>query len=148
MPSTPYFSITYPTPLDPATDGLWAPILNALFDDVDEGLGRCVITGCIPSPEAGFDYAALFYSRFPLTINRIRLKTDAGTLTANVKINSTSIGGMSAISVTGTETTTSASGSNTVAATNSVYLNLSSVSSTTGMLYYSIWADRTAAGTA
>lgn len=51
----------------------------------------------------------------PFTINSMTAQTGVGSFTANVKIGSTSVTGLSAVNVTTTPTTTNATAANTVA---------------------------------
>lgn len=80
-----------------------------------------------------------------MTIHSATFETDAGTVTAAIKINATSVTGLSAVSVTSTEATTSASGANAVAEGDNVTLSLSSVVGV-GALRLNLWLNRTGAG--
>ncbi len=71
-------------------------------------------------------YAIELYAEFPFTINRMKIIAGAGTCTANLKINSTSVTGISAVSVTTTIATATATAANTVAVGDKITLTLSS----------------------
>lgn len=58
-------------------------------------------------------YTLMLYATRAGTIDKLVTKTSAGTLTANVRINGSSVTGLSAVAVTSTESDTSASGANT-----------------------------------
>ena len=60
------------------------------------------------------------------TIAGIVLETDAGTLTINVKIGSTSVTGLSSLSALSTLTETTATANNSVAVGNRVYFEITS----------------------
>ena len=152
MPTTTYFGQTYVTPFDPAYVDLWGTALNNLHVLWDSAHGRAMAAGTIPYPEASKNYGIVPSIRFPATVKKVALWTDAGTLTADCKIGSTSITSLDAIAVTSSWAQTSATGANTMTAdtdgTQSLYISCSSISSTVTLLYYSFWIDRTGAGTA
>lgn len=146
MPNTTYFGQLYVTPFDPAYVDLWGGPVNDQFILWDAVNGRLQCTGDIRYPEAA-DYRIVTNSRWPFTVKSATLETDAGTLTAAVKINSTAVTSLSAVAVTSTESTTNATGANSAAVGDNIVLTLSSVSGVTS-LRYNIWFDRSAAGTA
>lgn len=146
MPTTSYFGITYVTPFDPAYTDLWGTPLNDAIIEFDRISGRLQCTGDVRYPEAA-DYRIVTNTRFPFTVDSATLETDAGTLTAAVKINSTAVTGLSAVAVTSTEAQTNATAANTASIGDNLLLTLSSVSGVSS-LRYNIWLDRTAAGTA
>lgn len=130
-----------------ATDAdTWGDDLNDNMDTLDAFASRVQIPFSIRYPEAA-TYTLVLKSRVPLTIQSITTKTDAGTLTANVKINSTSVTSLSAISVTSSEATTTATGANSLAAGDDLVITLTSVSGVAEFAF-NIWALQTAAGTA
>ena len=91
-------------------------------------------TSCFEMQLSGSLSAATYImhtkARFSFTINGIYgLKHTSGTSTLAVKINGTSVTGLSAISVTSTAQDVTASGANTVAAGDQITFVLSSVSS-------------------
>jgi hypothetical protein len=66
-------------------------------------------------------YPMCVYATFPFTINGAYYQTTSGTITANVKIGTTSVTSLSALSLTSSaQTHTAATGANTVVAGNSV----------------------------
>jgi len=64
---------------------------------------------------AATTYTIELYANYAYTINELKIVADAGTCTANLKINSTSVTSISAVSVSSTIATATASGANTVA---------------------------------
>lgn len=146
MPTTAYFGYTYVTPFDPAYVDLWGPVYNTLHTSWDAVAGRLQYPFQIQSPQDS-EYRLITNTRWPLTVDQITLQTDAGTLTANLKIESTSVTSLNAIAVTSTESSTSATGANTMSVGQNLSITLSSTSGA-GWLYGNLWADRTAAGTA
>lgn len=64
---------------------------------------------------AATTYTIELYANYAYTINELKIIAYAGTCTANLKINSTSVTGISAVSVSSTIATATASGANTVA---------------------------------
>jgi hypothetical protein len=71
-------------------------------------------------------YVLLQSARFGFTIDKAYYDTESGTITANVKINTTSVTSLSALSLSSTPGNATASGANTVAADDTVNLTLSS----------------------
>lgn len=71
------------------------------------------------------------YLHYAGTVNSIWIKCGSGSITANVKINSTSVTSLSAISVTTTGAVTSASGANTAAVADEISITTTSNSSCT-----------------
>jgi hypothetical protein len=67
--------------------------------------------------EAGADntYTFIQSARFPFTIDAAYFQTDTGTITANVRINATSVTGLGALSLTSTPDDAMASALNSVA---------------------------------
>lgn len=146
MPTTAYLGKTYITPFDPAYIDLWGTPVNNLHIAWDAGLGRGQCSGCILYPET-LTYPLITKTRKPFTVKSATFLTNAGTLTAAVKINTTDVTSLSAVAVTSTESTTSATGANTAAAGDDLKLGISSVSGVT-FLAYNIWVDVTGEGTA
>jgi hypothetical protein len=64
---------------------------------------------------AAATYTIELYANYAYTINELKIIADAGTCTANLKINSTSVTSISAVSVSNSIATATASGANTVA---------------------------------
>lgn len=73
------------------------------------------------------------YAAEGFTIDKAVHKTESGTISANFKINGTSITGLSAVSVGSTQTTTNATGANTVSPGDKVSVTLSSPSTCVGL---------------
>jgi hypothetical protein len=119
---------------------------NAGIQYLDNATGRVQCTGTIAYPEDK-DYILILKSRWAGTIQNAIFKTDAGTLTAAVKIETTAVTSLSAIAVTTTESDTAATGADSMVAGNDLRLTLSGVTGCDA-LYYNIWIDRTSAGTA
>lgn len=106
------------------------------------GVNTFQITGILP-PIAD-DYKVLIKALHGFVINTATLKTTAGTCTIAVKINTTDVTSLSAVSVTSSESTTSASGAQTVVADDDVVLSLSAPTSMTNeWLEFSINCTRT-----
>lgn len=74
-------------------------------------------------------YVLELYAEYAYTINEMRIISGAGTVTANLKIGSTSVTSCSAVSVTTTIASCTASGANTVAVGDKITLVLTSASS-------------------
>lgn len=147
MPTLPYSGLVYVNPFDPAYTDLWLPPYNDLHISHDAYLAREMVSLTIAFPVDSFVYGIVNNIRFPGTVKSARLWTDAGTLTAAIKIGSTNITSLDAISVSATPATTTATGSNTLVAANNLNIVCSSVSGV-NLLYVSVWIDRTGAGTA
>lgn len=148
MPNTTYLNIVYVTPFDPAYIDLWGTPLNNAIITFDAVTGRGYAGGSIAYPEASKNYGIVPYIRFPARVKYAAFWTDSGTCTANSKIGSVSIVGLDAVSVTTSETLTTATSGNSMVETNSLYLALSSLSDDVTLLYYAYWIDRIGAGTA
>ena len=146
MPTTAYFGFTYITPGDPAYADAWGTPYNTLHTNWDAVTGRMMCSGEIRYPEAS-DYKLILNSRCAFNVDSATFKTDAGTITANLKINSTSVTSLSAVAVTSTEASTAATAAYTAAIGDDLVLTLSSRSGV-AKLEYNIWLDRTSAGTA
>lgn len=76
-----------------------------------------------------------FKAAYPYTINTLDIATVSGTATVAVKIGGTNVTGISAVSVSSTPATGTASGANTVSAGNQVTFVVSSISSPVDMAY-------------
>jgi len=146
MSTTPYLGDFYWQPLDPASADIWQEACITMYLSHDAALGREQATSCIVNPEA-ITYTIAQNNRWAGTIKSVTFETDAGTLTANVKINNISVTSLNAIAVTSSESITTATGANTFVAGDNIQFTLSSVSGVT-VLKYNIWIDRTSAGTA
>lgn len=78
-------------------------------------------------------YTLVLYAEYGFTINELKIISGSGTCTAAVKINGTNVTSISAVSVSSSIATGTASGANTVSAGNVVTLVLSSTSSLTNL---------------
>jgi hypothetical protein len=119
---------------------------NDAIQYLDDAVGRVQCSGTIAYPEDK-DYILILKSRWAGTIKSAVFKTDAGTLTAAVKIDTTAVTSLSAIAVTTSESDTASTGANSMVAGNDLRLTLSGVTGCDA-LYYNIWIDRTSEGTA
>lgn len=146
MPTSTYLGFTYVTPFDPAYVDLWGTPLNNALIALDAAHGRAQVSGCILYPET-LTYPLITKTRKPFTVKSATFLTNAGTLTTATKINNTDVTSLSAVAVTSTEASTSATGANTAAAGDDLKLGVSLVSGVT-FLAYNIWVDVTGEGTA
>lgn len=146
MPTLVYSGLTYPTPLDPAYADIWGDILNDIFIQMDASNGREQASFQIIYP-GNIQYYCFSNIRFPGTIKSITAFTNTGTVTANVKINSTSVTSLNAVAITSSEATTTATGLNTFVAGDDISVTLSSLVDATSLVF-NIWMDRTGAGIA
>lgn len=80
-----------------------------------EGLVEAISFQDAGTSIAATTYVLELYAEYAYTINEMRIISGAGTVTANLKIGSTSVTSCSAVSVTTTITSCTASGANTVA---------------------------------
>lgn len=147
MPTSTYLGFTYVTPFDPAYVDLWGTPLNNALIALDSAHGRAQVSGCILYPETTVPYPLITKTRKPFTVKSATFVTNAGTLTAAVKINSTDVTSLSAVAVTSSESSTNATGANTATGGDDLKLGISSVSGVT-LLAYNIWVDVTGGGTA
>jgi hypothetical protein len=74
-------------------------------------------------------YTIVLYAEYAMTINELKIIAGSGTCSAAVKINGTNVTGISAVSVSTTIATGTASAANSVSAGNVITLVLSSTSS-------------------
>lgn len=146
MTTTTYYGQFLVTPLDPAYADLWGTPLNNVQVTWDAALGRCQLSNPIVYP---FDttYTLMLNTRFPGTIKSMTHKTNSGTLTAAVKINGSPVTGLSAVSVTSSKATATATAANTFVDGDDITMTVSSTSGVTEFAY-NVWIDRTGAGTA
>jgi hypothetical protein len=85
-------------------------------------------TGHIVAP-AAYTYVLDQYAAFAYTINSYSAQTSAGTITCAIKIGSTAVTGLSAVSVSATPSTTNGTAANSVSVGNQVIMVCSSPSS-------------------
>jgi hypothetical protein len=84
----------------------------------------------LPNLSAGLSYNLDTYAPFGYTVTEAyQIQTSSGTVTAALKINGTSITGLSSISVSSTPQNVAATGANTVSVGNTLSLVFSSNSS-------------------
>lgn len=105
---------------------------RALVDDasaaaqrVTLGLSILEYNGCVPAGTDG-SYPVIQKATVAFTINELAIKTDSGTCTAAITIEGTNVTGISAVSVSSTEATGTASAANSVSVGDTVKLVLSS----------------------
>lgn len=91
------------------------------------GVAESALYANIPSPTAS-TYVLLRRPGFGLQVNNLITKTDAGTCTVSLQINSTAVTSLSAVAVTSAELLTSATGANTMVTTDRLQLAVSNVS--------------------
>jgi hypothetical protein len=112
--------------------GVWTPVSRA-NTKVDLGIPatdgtESNIIFSIEVPENG-TYVLHPKASFPFTIDGLDIETTSGTCTVAVKIGSTAVTGLSAVSVSSTQANPNASAANSVVAGNKVNLEVSSNSS-------------------
>jgi hypothetical protein len=91
------------------------------------------------------EYTILMDSRFPYLIKRATVRTSSGVATIAVKIDSTAVTGLSALSATTTKTSTTATALNAGVIGSDIVVVLSGVTADT--VYITLYVDRTGAGT-
>jgi hypothetical protein len=91
-------------------------------------------TGMMAAPADG-TYTIDLYAAFAGTINSLKIITDSGTTTAAVKINGTNVTGISAVSVSSSIATGTASAANAFVVGDKITLVLSSSSSPVNMAF-------------
>jgi hypothetical protein len=129
-----------------AYNNLWLQQINQALQYLDNAAGQLQLPIVIQAPTDGEEYIILPNTRFPLTVKNIILWTDAGTLTLNAKIGATNITGLSAVSVTSTRATTTATAANTMVANDDLIITPSSVTGA-NWLYGNVTCNRTGIGT-
>jgi hypothetical protein len=83
---------------------------------------------------ANSTYVITQKASFPFTITNAITKTSSGTITADIKIESTSITSLDALAITSSEADTAATGANAVAVGNTVSVTFSSNSTALGII--------------
>ena len=87
------------------------------------------------SVEPGDDTITLrLYAHYAFTINELRIKTASGTCAVAVKIDGTDVTGISAVAVSSTEATGTATASNSVSVGQTVTLVISDSSSVANLV--------------
>lgn len=97
-------------------------------------LANSFISGQIEAP-VNKTYTLDLYSIDARTIQSLAIKTSSGTCTAAIKIDGTAVTGISAVSVTSTETVATATALNTVAIGQTITLDISSVSNPLDLVF-------------
>lgn len=140
-----YSSLAYYVTGETAGNNIWLDNVNAILADLDNRAGRVCAGSTIVYPTAK-DYIIIPNVRFAGTLKKVFVWTDAGTLTANFKVNSTTVtdGDVSATSSKGNNTPTA---QHTFVVNDDIKISLASVSGV-GEVYWALWIDRTSAGTA
>lgn len=129
-----------------AFNNLWLQQINQTLQYLDNAAGQLQLPIVIPSPSSGEEYIILPNTRFPLTVKNIILWTDTGTLTLNTKIGGTNITGLSAVAVTDTRATTTATAANLMVANDDLIITPSAVNDV-NWLYGNVTCNRTGIGT-
>jgi hypothetical protein len=107
------------------TNGAWRNVANAsTTDQIDAYLYGSVTDDT---------YTWTEYAFYPFTINQLAAKLASGTCTIAVAINGTPVTGLSAVSVTGTQSVTNATAANSVVAGDRITFTVSSGSSPNGL---------------
>lgn len=104
------------------------------------GGGSGFISGQIEAPKVK-TYTLDLSSVSEKTIQTITLKTTTGTATADVKIDGTTITGMSAISISSTETTATATALNSLAVGQTLTLVVTAISSPVDLVFTLLYAE-------
>lgn len=99
------------------------------------------INGHIVTP-VNKTFTLVLDAKYARTIDALTVKTASGTCTVNLKIDGVDVTSLSAVAVTSSESTTAASGANSVAAGATVTLTISSVASAADLVF-SIKTTRT-----
>lgn len=86
------------------------------------------LSGLIPTA-SNLTYTLTLAASFACTISNLKIISSSGTCTAAIKINATSVTGISAVSVSSTLATATASGSNSVAVNDKISLEITNNSS-------------------
>ena len=102
--------------------------LQIVDEEVQSGDVDVALQLTVESPQET-TYKLMQYVPAAFTIDKAVYQTTSGSITANIRINTTSVGGLSALSVTGTEAETAASSNNLVAVGDTLDIVLTSNSS-------------------
>ena len=129
---------------DPAFKDNYADSLINGILAAQQGVVRAQATFHIIGVEAR-TYMLVRSSRTAFNVRQIGIETDAGTCTANLKINTTSVTGMGTISVTSTRQTINGTTGNVVVQGDDVSLVITSVSGANDLIV-TLWGDMTAVG--
>lgn len=125
---------------------VWDLILNTLLGTAVDVDVRQQATYHIIGVE-NKTYTLELRSRYAYDIEDIIYKTNAGTCTVAVKIDGTDVGGLSAVSVTSTESIRASTTGKSVPTGADVTLVVSNISGATDLII-NVWHNRTSAGTA
>ncbi len=92
------------------------------------------LSGSIDSP-SNTTYTLVYKATSAFTIVNMNIVLTSGTLTANLKINSTSVTSISAVAVTNSNALATATGANSVVAGDLITLVVTSANSAVGLLF-------------
>lgn len=120
--------------LQAATDSV-PGAMSATDHTAFTGLKVEQLDGQVTTPANNDVYYIRPYVFYAGTLNSIYLKCGSGSITANVKINSTSVTSLSAVSVTTTGAVTASSGANTAAVADVLSITVTSNSSCTPLIW-------------
>jgi len=142
----PFSTPAIPPAKDPAYKDNYADSLINGILAAQDGVERMFGTWTIVAPDDAVAYPLIMATRFPFDIERAYYKTNAGTATADIKINTTSVTSLDALSVTSTEQNTNATGANSAVQGDDVTVTFSSVSGTVDFITITLYANRTGLG--
>lgn len=116
------------------TNGSKKLISSTMTQTLLESLTSEQIDGLIESP-AATTYILRLNAKYAGTINNISIKTSAGTITAKLQIEGVDVTSCTGIAVTSTESTTTCTAANSVAAGDTITLVTSSLSAATNLAF-------------
>lgn len=116
------------------TNGSKKLISSTMSQTTLEALTGEQIDGLIESP-AATTYILRLNAKYAGTINNISIKTSAGTITAKLQIEGVDVTSCTGIAVTSTESTTTCTAANSVAAGDTITLVTSSLSAATNLAF-------------
>lgn len=138
------FGTTLPTP--GGSNNTWGTGLNTTLTAAEDWVARVQGTFTIAPVDAQAEYL-VFDSRIPFDVKRVTYQClPSGTATLNFKINSTDITGLSSLSATASEQTSTASGANSVTIGDNLILTPSSIDPAVSRIVIALWGDQTAVG--
>lgn len=127
----------------------WGTENNALWTAAPKYTERLQGNLVINAPTDGQEEFLVFHSRFDFAVKRVAYQCfPSGTATLAVKINTTNVGGLSALSATASKQTADASSGNSVSVGDYVTVTPTSIDSAVERIVISVWGDRTDEGTA
>ena len=138
-----------PIPDTGGSNDTWADEYKAVLVADENNTQRLQGTMVINSPVNSQAEYLLFHARFPFDVKRVAYQClPSGTATLAVKINTTDIGGLAALSATASKQTTDASSALSVVAGDYITVTPTSTAPAVERIVISVWGDRTGAGTA